>query len=124
MKKYIKAGVFGVLTWVIPFVLSMFFYTREGQLTIDIFLFKTIMIVVGAANGAFWLVLYFKKIEQNFLVEGTTIGCVWFVINVILDLLVLVPLSKMSIGTYFIQIGLRYLIIPIMSIAIGSVAQK
>lgn len=124
MKKYVKAGIFGLLTWVIPFVVAMFFYTREGQLTINATTFKTIMIVVGAATGAFLLVLYFKKLEKNLLVEGMIIGILWFVINIILDLLILVPMSKMAVGTYFLHIGLRYLIIPITSIAMGYVAES
>jgi hypothetical protein len=124
MKKYLRAGVFGVLTWLIPFVVALFFYTREGQLTINETTFKTIMIVVGAVTGAFLLVLYFKKIEQNFLTAGIIIGILWFAINILLDLLVLVPMSKMPIGTYFLHIGLRYLNIPIMSTVMGSVAKK
>jgi len=80
------------------------------------------MIVVGSAFGASLLVLYFKKIEKNHLYEGITVGLAWFAINIILDLVVLLPMSEMSIGAYFAQIGMRYLIIPIISIAVGYVA--
>jgi uncharacterized membrane protein YpjA len=99
---------------------SFFFYTREGKLTIDIFLFKTIMIVVGSITGAFLLVSYFKKITVDYLKEGIIVGVVWFGINILLDLLVLIPMSGMSISNYFTQIGLRYLVIPAMSIAVGT----
>lgn len=91
---------------------------------IDIFLFKTIMIVVGSITGAILLVIYFKKLTDNYLKEGILVGIAWFLINIILDLLVLLPMSKMPLGMYFSAIGLRYLVIPVMSIAIGYVAEK
>ncbi|MGD0036049.1 MAG: hypothetical protein ABSC53_02000 [Bacteroidota bacterium] len=120
LKKYLKIAFYGFLAWLIPFVASFFFYTREGKLTIDIFLFKTIMIVVGSITGAFLLVSYFKKITADYLKEGITVGVVWFGINILLDLLVLIPMSGMSLSNYFTQIGLRYLVIPAMSIAVGA----
>lgn len=101
MNKNVKMVLFGVLLWLIPFGISLFFYSKEGQLMIDIFLFKSIMIVIGSVTGATLLVLYFKRIEKNYLYEGVKVGLVWFALNIILDLVVLVPMSGMSISTYF-----------------------
>lgn len=120
MKKYLRILLYGFLAWLIPFISAFFFYTREGKLNIDIFLFKTIMIIVGSITGAILLILYFKKIHADYLKEGILVGILWFVINILLDLLVLIPMSGMSISDYFTQIGLRYLMIPAMSIAIGA----
>lgn len=120
MKKYLKNVLYGFLAWLVPFVTAFFFYTREGKLTIDIFLFKTIMIVVGSISGAFLLVSYFKKINADYIKEGILVGVIWFGINILLDLLILIPMSGMSIPNYFTQIGLRYLAIPAMSIAVGT----
>ena len=119
-KKYLKNIFYGFLAWLIPFVASFFFYTREGKLTIDVFLFKSIMIVVGSVSAAFLLVSYFKTINANHLREGVVVGLAWFSINIALDLLVLVPMSGMSVSDYFAQIGLRYLVIPAMSITVGT----
>jgi hypothetical protein len=47
------------------------------------------------------------------------VGLLWFGINVSLDVLILVPLTKMSLPDYFGEIALRYLVIPIMAFAIG-----
>jgi hypothetical protein len=120
MKKYLRTGIYGFLAWLIPFVTAFFFYTKEGRLTIDIFLFKSIMIVVGSVSAAFLLISYFKKISSGFLREGIIVGIVWFGLNIALDLLVLVPISGMTIPDYFAQIGLRYLAMPAMSIAVGT----
>ncbi len=120
MNKYLRIILFGLLTWLIPFVSAFFFYTREGKLSIDIFLFKSIMIVVGSISGAILLISYFRKINSSYFKEGVTVGFIWLGINILLDLLVLIPMSGMSIADYFTQIGLRYLVIPAMSIAIGT----
>jgi hypothetical protein len=123
-KKYLKNTLYGFLAWLIPFVASFFFYTREGKLTIDVFLFKSIMIVVGSVSAAFLLVSYFKAINANHLREGVIVGLAWFSINIALDLLVLVPMSGMSVSDYFAQIGLRYLVIPAMSITVGAALEN
>ncbi len=119
MKKALKIGCFGFLTWLVPFVISLLFFTKDGQPIMDIFLIKSIMIVLSSVFGAFLLIIYFRKIDLNFLREGAFIGMSWFVINCILDILVLLPLTGMSMTTWFAQIGMRYLMIPVMSISIG-----
>jgi uncharacterized membrane protein YpjA len=124
MNKYLKNILYGFLAWLIPFVASFFFYTRERELTIDIFLFKSIMIVVGSFCAAFLLVSYFKKIDADYFNEGIIVGFTWFGLNNILDILILIPMSGMSIADYFIQIGIRYLAIPAMSIAVGTALQN
>ncbi len=124
MNKYVRNVLYGFLAWLVPFVASFFFYSREGGLTIDIFLFKSIMIVVGSISAAFLLISYFKKINVDYFKEGIIVGLTWFGINILLDLLILIPMSGMSIADYFTQIGLRYLAIPAMSIAVGTALEN
>ncbi|MBN2511151.1 MAG: hypothetical protein JXB03_12805 [Spirochaetales bacterium] len=124
MKLYLKSTLLGFLAWLIPFVMSFPFYSKDG-LVIDVFLFKSIMIVIGAVSGAILLVLYFGSIKESFIKEGAIAGLVWFAINILLDIAVLLPMSGMGIGQYFAEIGLRYLVMPAMSISIGvSLARK
>jgi hypothetical protein len=122
MKKALKIGCFGFLTWLVPFGISLMFYTRDGQPMMDIFLIKSIMIVLFSAFGAFLLIVYFRKIDSNFVREGLIIGGFWFSINCILDILLLLPFAGMTMATWFAQIGVRYLLIPIMSISMGYIA--
>ncbi len=125
MNKYIKIVLFGFLAWLIPFIASIFFFAPGGGLLVDVFLFKSIMIVVGSIVGALLLVLYFSKISKEFLREGIVVGVAWFAINIILDLIVLLPLLQIDVGNYSAQIGIRYLVIPVMSIAMGyAIAQN
>ena len=125
MKKYLKIIFYGFIAWLVPFVSAFFFYTREGKLNIDIHFFKTIMILVGSITGALLLISYFKKIHAEYFKQGILVGVIWFCVNILLDLLILIPMSGMSIPDYFTQIGLRYLVMPAMSIAVGtSLAKK
>lgn len=74
------------------------------------------MIVVGAATGASLLVLWFRNVHGNHLREGATAGIVWLEINWALDIAILLPLSRSPAETWFTDIGLRYLVIPIMAV--------
>jgi uncharacterized membrane protein YpjA len=124
LNKHLKNILYGFLAWLIPFVASFFFYTREGKLTIDIFLFKSIMIVVGSISAAILLLLYFRRINADYLKEGILVGLTWLGINLLLDLLVLIPMSGMSIADYFTRIGITYLVIPVMSITVGTALEN
>ena len=123
MKKEIKIILFGILSWLIPFAVSMFFYNKEGRITIDIFLFKSIMILTGSLAGAFLMNSIIKKyyIKKG---EGLIIGLIWYIINIGLDLIILLPMAHLSIVDYFYQMGIRYLIIPIMCGSIGYAANN
>ncbi len=122
--KYGKNILYGFLAWLIPFVISVFFYSKEGKLSIDLLLFKSIMIAVGSISAAFLLVSYFKIINTEYFKEGIIVGATWFGINILLDLLILLPMSGMSFADYVAQIGLRYLAIPAMCIAVGTALEN
>lgn len=124
MNKNVRNVLYGFLAWLVPFVSSFFFFSVEGGLTIDVFLFKSIMIVVGSITAAILLVSYFKNVTTAYIKEGILVGLTWFGINILLDIMVLVPMSGMLISDYFAQIGIRYLAMPVMSIAVGVALQN
>ena len=124
MNKTLKLFLLGLMTWAVPFISAFFFFNESGEIAVDMYLFKTIMILIGGITGAYAIIIYFKKIQSGFLKQGMLVGLVWFAINFILDLLVLLPMTEMSFNDYFIQIGLRYLMIPIMSIMVGFLLEK
>jgi hypothetical protein len=49
---------------------------------------------------------------------------VWFVINILLDVIILIPMAKMSFADYFMSIGLRYIQMPVFTIVTGIVLQQ
>lgn len=111
------------LTWLIPFVCAIPFYGPNG-LTIDLQLFKSLMIVVGSITAAILIVWCFRPVEKNFTHEAIVTGLVWLLANWILDLIVLVGLLGMTLPDYAGQIGLRYLVIPAMVIAAGIATEE
>lgn len=124
MQSMKSALLYGFLVWLIPFIAAVPFYTPEGEPLIDIFLFKTIMILVGALAGVGLLVRYFKTVTENYLRESVRIGGLWLVMNWALDFAVLLQLNPMSLSAYFGEIGLRYLTIPIISIGMGYLLEN
>lgn len=112
---------YGLLVWVVPFVAAI---PLLGLMETDPIAFKTIMIIIGAIIGAICVVLYFNKVEKDFLKEGITLGLVWVAVNWLLDFVALLPMSKMPYGQYFMEIGLRYLVMLALTIPVGYILSK
>ncbi|TGN18860.1 hypothetical protein [Leptospira idonii] len=120
MKKHILRILgFGLIVWIIPMIVSMGFYSPEGKLTGDLFLFKTVMILVGNTTGCFLLFRLAKLKPESPKTFFTYTGLIWFLQNIGLDLLILIPMSGMSVPAYFVQIGLRYLVMIIIGATVG-----
>lgn len=125
MQNKAKIILFGFLTWLIPFFVSCFFVDMSGKYLIDETFFKTIMVVTGGLTGVFLMVKYFNKIQKDYLKQAVIIGLSWLLINWSLDLvMVFFKFFPMTVEKYFTDIGLRYLLIPIISIGMGAVLSK
>lgn len=111
--------LFGLLIWIIPFVIGFLFYDANGNLATDIFLFKSVMIVVLVATCTVLSIIHWKKATLTGS-AAFIVSAIWLVIPLILDFLVLVPMAEMSSGDYIQQIGLRYLVIPIIVLSHGK----
>jgi hypothetical protein len=120
MNKYAKIILFGLVIWLIPFLVGFLFIDQEGNFIISETFFKSIMIVIGSLVGVILAVKYFKGIKANFIKEGIILGIVWLIINWIIDLIMVsVGFFPMTIGKYFTDIGLRVLGLPIYTIGLG-----
>lgn len=124
MNRTLTICLYGGIGWLIPFLVAIPFYSPNGQLLVDYALFKNVMVVTGGLVGAFLLILLFKSFSGDFIREGVQIGTIWLIVNWGLDLVVLVPMNGMSLPEYFSRIGLGYLLIPIMSIMGGFIADN
>lgn len=125
MNKYLKICLFGFLVWLIPFLVSfLIFPLRESDSYRP--LFESIMPVVITISVVFLSVLYFKKLEKDYLNESIIVGIVWLVISIIIDLIMFLPESpmQMSFVNYMMDIGITYLIIPTIVIGVGYFIEK
>jgi len=123
MNKNLKIIIFGFLIWLVPFLASFVVYPLRASMYP---LFESIMSVIVAISAVTFSYFYLKDIESNFAREGIIIGIAWFAINIILDLLMFMPASPMhmTFNDYMMGIGLKYLIIPTVTIGFGYMAQK
>lgn len=119
-----KALILGFLTWLLPFVFSFFFYSREGELLINFDVFKSMMVVVSTTVGVILLIQYFKVVKGNYLRNAGYVGLLWFIMNLVLDIVILLPLSQMPMQEYVNQIAIRYLGIVVISIGFGYILEK
>ncbi len=121
MNKPIRNSFWGFILWLSCFIIGFVVFPLHES---NVFLFKTIMIVASTIIGTLMFIRYFEKVESNFLSEGITIGIVWFVVNIILDLIVLVGMLKTPLVEYLLGTGLRYINIPVMSSGIGFILSR
>ena len=128
MMKMGKAHVlllFGFLMWLLPFLASFFFYDpAAARMTIDNDFFKSIMVVFSCLIGVLLLVKYLDVVKKDYVKEGLVAGAVWAAMSWVLDFVVLVPMMKVDTPTYFMSIGLRYLMAPIIGVGMGMAAEN
>lgn len=124
MKNPVRLLLFGLLTWIVPFVVAFAFYDQHGQLATSKELFKSTMIVVSTLTGCFSLYKYLGNFNSGFARQGWIAGLVWVAMNLVLDLLILVPMSGMTVSYYFISIGMGYVVIPTICVMGGMLAER
>lgn len=122
MKHFIKALLFGLVVWVAPFIVAWIIYPlHESERP----LFESIMPVAVALCTAVFTVLYLKELEMGFFKEGIYLGILWFIICIVIDLLLFSwgPM-KMNFGDYMKDIGITYLLIPVITVTMGWLEEK
>ena len=125
MSKTKMLVLFGFLTWLLPFAASFLFYDpSRGGIAAGNEAFKSFMVVLSTLVGTLLLVKYFDAVKKDFVKEGLVVGAVWAVMNWIIDFVVLVPLMNADAPTYFMSIGLRYLMIPIIAAGMGMAIEN
>ncbi len=112
-----KIILFGFLIWLIPFLVAMGIFTiHENNRP----LFESIMAVTVTLVAVFFSVLFFQNRTTNFRTAGLLLGLLWFAISFGIDLIMFSwgPI-KMPFWDYVSDVGVTYLIIPIVTIGIG-----
>jgi hypothetical protein len=117
MQSWRAAIGFGLLVWLVPFAVAFgAFAAKESWRS----LFESIMAVTLAAAvvGAVWA--YFRKRQASTL-EGLFLGLLWLAISLAIDLpLMLSPPINYSLSEYLADIGLTYVMIPIITTGLAA----
>jgi len=109
-----RALILGVLVWFVPFLVAfLIFPLRESSRP----LFESIMPVALAAIVVVLAGWYFGRGTQASLREGLLLGVLWLGISVVIDapLMLLGGPMQMTIGEYLDDIGVTYLMIPVIT---------
>ncbi len=123
MYRAVKIVGFGFLIWLVPFIVSLIIYPLKISFNP---LLESIMPVVITITVVLIAAFYFKDVDTKFLNEGIKIGLSWFFISILIDLILFMPSSpmQMSFTNYMMDIGLTYLIIPLVTVGMGYMADK
>jgi hypothetical protein len=116
-----RALGYGVLVWLVPFAAAVvIFPLREANRP----LFESLMPLAVAAPAAGLAVAYLRRAPQPVKREALWLGLLWFVISVAIDvpLMLLGGPMQMTVTDYFADIGVTYLLIPIITVGIGAAA--
>ncbi|MEO1615425.1 MAG: hypothetical protein AAFV88_06220 [Planctomycetota bacterium] len=118
----VRVSWYGVLTWFVPFLVSIPLMGRDGSPIGGMAVFKSLMVVVGLTTGLFLLVRLLSTSASRSH-QGLCVGSLWLLINLAFDFAVLIPLSGMTIHAYLAEIGLRYLTLPVCGAALDAYAR-
>lgn len=114
--------MYGFLVWLIPFVIAFLIFPIHESNRI---LFESIMPVGLTISVVLFANLYFRTVTKKFLQEGFVLGIVWLAINIVIDLLFFMqgPM-KMPFSQYVMDIGLTYIMIPVITTGFGYLIEN
>ena len=115
-----RAILFGLLVWLIPFAVAFVIYPVRQS---NRFLFESIMPVTVALATVVFAVLYLRQVNGRFVREGLSIGLIWLIMCLAIDmpLMLLGGPMQMTLWEYIADIGVTYLMIPVITIGMGMV---
>ena len=118
MNKNLKIVIFGLMVWLVPFLVSFMVFPIKDSMRP---LFESIMPLILTIVVVTLSFYYMKNLDANFVKEGILIGFAWYIINIAIDLVMFLPESPMHMGfaDYMMDIGLTYVMIPVITIGMG-----
>jgi uncharacterized membrane protein (DUF373 family) len=115
-----RAALFGVLSWIPPFVLSFaLFHLKRSNPG----LFESLMTLIVLLTAGALFPLYFRNRSVS-VREAVAAGAVWLAANLVLDypMFAYGPM-KMTATAYYSEIGLDYLIFPLYALGAAWLAR-
>ncbi len=107
---------YGIALWAIPYAVSIPLLSLR---TSDPLVFKSILVVVATILESLLAVLYFKKIQGDYLRESIILAVTWMVVNWLLDFAGIIPFAGISVARYFMEIGVEYIGMAAPVLALG-----
>jgi hypothetical protein len=117
-----RALLYGLLIWLVPFAVALAaFPVKQSWRS----LFESIMPLTLALIVVTCAVAYFHRAATPSQREGLLLGGIWMAMSVAIDLpLMLSPPISYTLGEYAADIGLTYLMIPVITTGIAWAAAR
>jgi hypothetical protein len=120
MASWRRAVLLGLVVWLVPFVVSFALAPVRASWRS---LFESIMPVVVSAVVVACGLRYLRKMARVTIREGLALGILWLTISVLIDLpLMLTPPIRMPVVEYAADVGLTYLMMPIITAGLAAAA--
>lgn len=121
--KSLKAAVlYGLIVWAVPFVIAFLIFPLRST---ERPLFESIMPVVLALATVGCALRYAARHRVESAQEGLRLGVLWLVISVLIDAVMFGqgPM-KMTITDYVKDIGVTYLMIPVITLGLAAASAR
>lgn len=120
MTRWKRAILLGLLSWLVPFVVSMPLFPLK-RINGAVFEALMTLVLILTAGG---LLRFYLRGRQLAAGEAVVVGFLWLAFNLVLDY----PMfsygpMKMAAAQYYSEIGVDYLIYPVFAVAAGWVAR-
>lgn len=118
-----RAVLYGVTVWLVPFVVAFLIFPLRAS---NRPLFESIMPVAIALVVVVLAVSQVRRAGRASIRDGVLLGVLWLVISTAIDapLMLLGGPMRMTIGQYVADIGVTYLMIPIITTGIATAAAR
>lgn len=120
MRQWLRRLGTGFVLWAVPYAAAVLLLPVHQSAP---FVFKALEVSIGGVTMAALIVLYFRKVEGDFLHESIRLAVTWAVLNWALDVVALLPCTHQSLGQYFMEIGIEYAAFATFVIAAGYLLQ-
>ena len=122
MTSWRRAVLLGLLVWLVPFIVAFVAFPLKSA---NYPLFESIMPVALTATVVLCSLRYFRKVDRPTVREGALLGVLWTLISIAIDLpLMLSPPMNYSMDQYLADVGLTYLMMPIITAGIALAAAR
>ena len=121
MGSAIRIILLGLLIWAVPFGLGMVIFPVVLPVSA---LFDTIMVVTLAGTTAIASVIHVSRLKEASLDDGLRAGSIWMLMSLLCDVpfFILGPeMTRMDPVDYMADVGLSYIMIPLIAGAVAAV---
>lgn len=121
MGSAIRIILLGLLIWAVPFGLGMVIFPVVPPVSA---LFDTIMVVTLAGTTAIASVIHVSRLKEASLDDGLRAGSIWMLVSLLCDVpfFILGPeMTRMDPVDYMADVGLSYIMIPLIAGAVAAV---